>query len=652
MRGSTHIGVAIACLLVGLGAGYLLFGSESAPPPLPDTDLRADDGGVGAGRTSSGPQLTSAEAGGVADPLRVALHAVPLPPAEEGDGVIQGLVSDEAGVGIEGVRMVLTAVPDAQAYVKPDPDADQDALLLRQLRRSIETHRWGSAYRQVTTTDAGGRYRFEGVTARKHRVEAHREAYWISPRDHRSWHGVSPGATVDFLARATAQLRIEVVGSVRPERLRVELRSENGGQTGMQWTPSQPVLDCQPGTWNVHLRGGTHDELGAGPFPVELVAGTEETRLQVELEARPVLRLHLTYAKDEILPLQIYLMPTPSSGLPTKAVLKARGAPDPRRGGLHWSRLSATAKEHVETYTDLQPGPHVVGLAFDRNGSIFHMEEIVVTAGVVDHTVQVPPLDPALYLIVGVVGPDGEAVTGANFSAGFRSKNESSSGGSTVGLRPDGRYLVLHQPGSPDAEDAEWWIDVQVQRLGSQRVTYQRDQVREVRVAFAEPADLEIELRGVSGTPYEGRISVAAYPGDDKRRGGYGGSTEPGAEGRLHIRTIQPGPARLVASVQDADRRTYQVSETALVVKPGPQRVTLTIPPLHMLSVRGASSHVSLRGTAADGQRISRHARADTEGLAVFDGLPAGTYKLRSRRLEAEVTLPGPREVTLEARKR
>jgi hypothetical protein len=302
----------------------------------------------------------------------------------------------------------------------------------------------------------------------------------------------------------------------------------------------------------------------------------------------------------------------------------------------------------MQTVTDLEEGPHTVGIARDRNGSIVHMAEVIVRAGIVDHTIEVPPLDPADYVIVGVYGPKGEPVKNAQFSTGYRSDSGRSSGGSQTALRRDGRVLVMHNArGEAGDANATWWVDVTAQAFGSKRVEYVRGRVRELRVEFQEPAEVAVEVKGVQGTPYEGRVSVAMHPGATKQRPGIASGTKPDAKGSFNVRGLQPGDYILTLSVQSGQHRNSPVAEVPYTVKSGSQQTSIALPPLFSLTVRGATRHVSLSSRDRTANRTHQSQMADENGVAVFDTLTAGTYHVRSGSGRAEVTLPGPSSVTL-----
>lgn len=643
------IALPIVCLLIGLGAGYLLFHEDAgtqADGPLtgdPDTQRPADPAALTSGTTLKGRAA--------ADPIASALQAVRMPEREVGTGVIHGRVTDRTGQPVAGVHITLSAIAGTgrYAWLRPDPRQDPDAALLQQVRQLVDQHRWGRAYRQVTTTDDEGRYRFEGVTQRRHTIHAHLEGWQCYPTDRSQMQGVFPDVTVDLTAVAMARLRLEVSGPGAPTSLYVELR-RGGSSSGQYWAAAQPILDVQPGTWDVWVRGGA-EGMRAGPYPVTLEAGVVET-LVVELEPKPVLRLHLKYAPDEVMPLYTYIMPRPPGDMPTDAVLRARGKQDMRHW-LHTSMLSPTAREHVQTFDDLGEGTYVVGVARDRSTPIVHIEEIAVRAGVQDHTVEIPPLDPADYVIVGAYGPDGALVQRPQFVTGYRSSGGSSSGGSQVALRSDGRYVVMHHVhrGATVGADATYFIEVRAPDLGTQRIEYVPGRARELRVDFGSPATVTVEVKGAQGTPYEGRLGVTFHP-ESKQQPGLGSGTKADKEGRLVVRGLQPGEYLLRLTLQGSDRRSHAVAETPYTVKAGEQATSIGLPPLYTLTARGGAGRVSLSSSGRSDLRIHQSQTADADGAAVFDGLPAGTYRLRSGRLRGEVTLPGPSDITLKERSR
>ena len=159
----------------------------------------------------------------------------------------------------------------------------------------------------------------------------------------------------------------------------------------------------------------------------------------------------------------------------------------------------------------------------------------------------------------------------------------------------------------------------------------------------------------MTGTPYEGRVSIHLTSGDKDRTGGHGG-TQLDAEGRAVVQGVQPGDYNLHINVKSGRHRNAAIHTEPVTVRAGENKLRLSLPTLYTVTVHGASGSCHVSQEREPGKPRARRAslwgEADSKGVATFDTLLPGTYRASSGRKRATFTVPGTREVTLEEHKR
>ena len=574
MRGASSWWLPLATLIVGLGVGYLVWGGGEATTARTELVSSSDSGGVAPASPGllEAPGLSSA---GGAQPLRDLLHAVPVPQAERGDGVIEGTIKDADGNAVMGARVLLDAQPDRSQFYPKDRPEDPEKAILVTLRGQMALFRWQQAYHQETTTDASGHYRFDGVTDHKHRIVPKSPGWRFRPGDWRAAREAKPGATVDFVATPRSRVRIEVTGAEVPDELTVQFKS--GGITrGARWRKADPLVDVEPGTYEMTVQGGEHREFQGGPVPVSVQAGAGTQTVHVALEVRPVLRLKLDFPPDEAMAIQACLAPWSGADLPSDAVLRSRGTTH----RFFWRQQAGLpGRTDAWQVTDLEPGPHVVGLARGYQGPMFHKEVIDVSGGVQEHTIRVPPLDPSEYMIVAVLAPDGKPIDRASINLAFRSEQMNSSSGSVTAHRRDGRLLVLSRlQGVPPGAKGRYTLTARVPGMGSKSVEYVPGQTRDLEIRFAEPGLLHVHVKGLRGSPYDGRVTVSLQTTDQLNGWGV---KELDADGGATLAGVQPGNYLLAVNVRGGNHSMSTVETVPVSVVEGKNDQTVSLPALY-----------------------------------------------------------------------
>jgi hypothetical protein len=259
----------------------------------------------------------------------------------------------------------------------------------------------------------------------------------------------------------------------------------------------------------------------------------------------------------------------------------------------------------------------------------------------------VPALRSEEYVAVRAFGPDGALVTDGQVRTGYASENGRSSGSSTVIERPDGVRWVLHHPANGTDAGGRNWIEVASPRYGTLRHEYPAGRAGSVDLRFGAPARVEVEVTGVSGTRYEGRVEVALSATTDPVRFVDGPRAKAGDAGTFVVPSVQPGAYDLVLRLQSRSRWGGEIHREPVHVVSGGNRFAVALPELHVVTVEGVVGSAFLHTTPREGLRHNTSAQAGSDGRAVFDGLPAGEYEAHSGGRKATFRVPGTSVVRL-----
>ncbi len=627
--------VVLVAVGAAFGAGYVLGSGGSTPvriePDLDGLEVRGDlaepEAPIRLG--TARPELTTDE---TLLALRAAVATFPEPRPERGDGEIAGTVVTATGEPLAGVEISANPKRAGPRYQQPD---DPDEALLYRLRWSVESTLWRRANKVTTTSDEAGHFRLAGLKDREHQISAWLEGWRIRDRDPTVPRTATPGARVDFVATAISGLTLAVYlpDGTQPKSASTMLSSA-GGSSGGWWAPERPTIEAQPGTYQLSVTSGEQEEFQAGPLSVEIRAG--ETRaVRVDLEARPTLQVTVRFPVGEEAGGRVFVLRIASPTAPQPAVLRSRGeSSDVRRRGLEaWEA----------THANLQAGTYAVGYTRGREREFDVIDVVEVGPGVTEHVLPVPPLDKDEYVLVRVRGPDGRGLPDARISTGYFAENASSSGSSPLVNRGDGEYQVLHhvnpwgkRPGGT------WWVSAQAGGFGTQRVEYEPGSVSTIDLDFQLPASLEVLVENAAGTDYESRVRVKLVQGHH-----HVADTVCDAKGKAFLDGLQPGAYEIQLRIGERHFMAW-VHAQPLALESGKNRLTLSLPTLYTVTVRGVDGTAWLRRAQEGlGSRFQKHATA-ADGEAVFDGLPAGTYHVRCGEAKATFRVPGPSVVVLE----
>jgi hypothetical protein len=245
---------------------------------------------------------------------------------------------------------------------------------------------------------------------------------------------------------------------------------------------------------------------------------------------------------------------------------------------------------------------------------------------------------------VKVLGPDWKPLAGAQFSTRYESRNSSSSSGAEGIRMADGSYRVRLRQHGERGEGGKWTLEVSVAGFGEKTVELSPIEEPTVVVRFEEPAMLTVKVEGVEGSGYEGRVDVGVF-GGGVRRSGTSRSYEGGGERELG--PFVPGDYDLELRVRTGVHESATVATRKVRLRAGRNVETIGLTVL----TEGLGDEVLLHVRSEDGTWSGSFAAKD--GSVRVEGLPAGTYSIRSRgggRGQMTVVVPAQDVVRFEAR--
>ncbi len=499
---STGLKMAASALVsAGLTAALFLTFWGGSSPRLPSPPDRADTEIVSA----SLPPLDDDGQSRV-EVAGASLVSLDLPPFR-GDGTITGRVATAEGAGVGGV--VITARPHRESRGHSTGDAETEPDLEEEIRRAVaEVHRRVTGTRHATT-DVDGHYRLSGLGEGSYRLDARAEGYSIPPVEAQGTAYVLPGSSVDFVASAIVRVRFLVEGIDASASGPVCVRSGPDEEYlkragGWGWSFDQPVRCLRPGKHWLQATQGRNRELKSDPIEITLVAGDPETVVVLLLKGRPGIKGAIVIT-DQLDVQRLHVKALRFEGDRPPAVegrIRGRegqsGRYDPRTGQY--------------SITELEPGRYFVWVTFSRT-TVMGSAIVEVADRMVTQDIEVGIEHPECYVVVRVLGPDGEPLEAGRtrFHSSFKGPGASVSGGGEVIHRQDGSWLLAFKPEVPRVNfemGGTYRLRVTHPSFGSREVAYDPATDRELTIHFGEASSLVVGVQGRYGGRHLSPISV------------------------------------------------------------------------------------------------------------------------------------------------
>lgn len=573
--------------------------------------------------------------------------AQPAPTA--GTGLLHGRVVDPDGRGVADV--VVRAQGSAVEAGRAPGSVGQGAPALSLEDALTEAaRRFGERRASLfeTRTDGEGRFRLAELPELRYHVQAFKRDFEIESQDHRNWNA-APGTELAFLARPVVSLEVEVLlpdGSPASEAtIRAARETERSSSDTFAWSRSAPSLRLPAGELeltalhgllpDIDSDGEDAAELRSERTRVVLTPGRQPAPVELRLAGRSGIRGRVHFAADDV------------RGDATQVRLLALApgqAPDPEElGEAEPSQWLHGGGEFA--FLDLAPGRYAVGVTRTWNGPVAAQRIVEVGAGIERCDLEVPPIDPADYLVVRAFGPEGEPLREVTF--GFRHVEESGSTSSSSGMSALARGAGVYYLPVPDGSRRAYYagaaggghrfsLQVQHASFGARTVDLTAGQA-EVEVRFVVPARLAVLVMGYVGSPYVGRLDVSARRVEDSTRSFGHEQPRIGPDGGAVFEALEPGSYVLSLTVRPAGSRFASggpVATQEVTLRPGENSTRIVMPALHALVVRvpaaseGAQVRLSRVVPAGESWNRSSSQRCDAEGRVTFEDLPAGSYRI------------------------
>jgi len=649
------LGLCVATFLAGLMAGSLFVwsgpsgsraGADRAPPPKYDwgRDGTSDwSGGADAGRFDADAGDAPARNADVRSLTREAAAEIArikdradAAAVLAGEGTISGTVRDPAGEPVAGV--IVTVIPRAEPFGvsverrRARERSHEDRDLADVAGEAVQLELWRRDVRRTARTGPDGRYELKGLMDSDHGLSAYHEDYDVQPLSQRG--RVQPDAVVDLLARPVADVEVTVrtpEGSTA-DNAYVRWTQAGNARGQIPWTSDRPTVRLPLGTCKVKAQKWTPEALESDEVETEIRADARN-ELVLELKGRLVLAARLTLPEGFVLPRSVEYRIRPvargSDDVDPATLLK-----DSQRPG--YARTPGRAY-----WFDLEPGRYVVAAFLDRRRLIAHAVADVGD-GTTEVDLEVSEPDTSRAVVVRLLGPDGGPVPG---NAWFRVM-----GG--TGKRP-----LNHRADALQRADGAWvvYLDGIPESDGDATLRAGTSYGRATRalnlrgggtitIRLGEPAVVSLAVDRYGGSGVEG----ALYAGL-RSPAGADAWGQVGADGTCDLRGVQPGDYDLLLVVR-RNNRNWVISKEPVRLRSGDHERTVTVPTLHTVRVRwagkGRPRNVVLRCTDPVLGGFRRDARLQ-DGVATFEALAAGSYRVECARKRKDIRVPTT-EVVLE----
>ncbi len=674
----------VAGLLVGVAVGFggaLLTGSSDDSYASPSGVLPTGLSDVSA---ADAAHNTSMHRTAVAAPTTVTAMASTIPkeqienaiagaestarPAAEpatGEGRIEGLVQSVDGTPIGNVLLVATQRSrSTKLYGSKSDSIGRGSPSERSLRDSLDSsaNSWaksqGRKFRM--RTDQEGRFVLAGLPDGRFYIRGYADG-WVfeaSPSGYVS----AAGGVVYLTGTRVRDVEIDVrlPDGTKPEI--AAIHAKIGGSTStFEWRPGEPKIRLREGNGTVQARAAI-TSVGTG--------STSPPGLESDAQA---LSPETTTVSLELVPntgLWGEVRDTWGGSSWSEVKLIELGAGKQLQDDLFAEPARTTrVRRDMYHFDDLDPGRYGVALT-SRNRTVIASQVVTVAEDLTRLDLEIGKPDPASYIRVKCVGPEGQMLSRVSFNYSYRTGGGSSSGSPSVKRSPEGIYWLepssmLSSGEGIDFEtlpaDSTLELTARHSRYGSTTVLLVAAQ-RSVDIRFVNPSTLEVQVLGYEASPMRAKLRLKV---SEKKRGsnspshtyysGRSGNDQAvlTSSGKAVYDTLSPGTWVVSLIVGESSRWSSQgvVAKVEVHVGPGKNVISIAIPPLYELNVHAPTlkpnTHLwAQRVDKSESNRLamSRSGQLGPNRRIRWTGLPAGTYRVQgggiTKAIEAQV--PGP----------
>jgi len=558
---------------------------------------------------------------------------------DEADGAVSGTIVDASGMAVSGV--MVTATPEVRPFdlaanarrARARPHENRELRTVAQ--EAIQSELWRQMARRTAESDANGKFTIRGLMDSQHVLTAYHDRYDVRPLTQRN--RVQPDAVVDFTATPVVETKVEVRmpdGTLADHAwLRWEGPQGNGGDS---WLKDVGKVRLPEGRCKVKAQLTLPEPMESEDVEYEVREGANRDPLVLTLVSRRVLTARLKLPEGFSFPRNVEYRLRRIEG---NVEVEPEDLLKDQSNRQAYSRSAGKAQ-----WFDLEAGRYLVAAFLNRKRLLAHEIAVIEPEG--ESEVELPVLEPEAgsYVRVKVNGPDGGPVPG-NIS--FRVVTTNSKGRQntrTVDALQQGDMWMVYVDGFGDDVQPMATMRVGTRNFGGATEDFSLRGGKAITFRFGKPAKLELKLDRYSGSGVEGALYVAL-----RGKLGADGWRQVSADGTCKLNGVQPGRYDLFLYVRKSGRN-YPIYKRPLDLRPGDDKMTVTVPVLHTVKVRwagkGSPSRAVLRSKDENLGWMRRDERMRGK-VATFELLAAGEYQIECNRKRKNVRVPGSPEVQI-----
>lgn len=556
-------------------------------------------------------------------------------------GVITGVAVDVNGAPLEHVTVVSGNTPSSsryqvsgrstkgvgRAYAGPK---DLDEQLESRAKSILKSKK----LRRVTTTDAEGRFRLEGLQPGEHRLSGYLEGLVFSSAT------VMTGDSGRLVGtEVTAfELDFRLPDGTQPESV-LMLRTSNRSSATYEWSPEEPTFrtKLRAVSFTAYAGNITRPDYRAYVSDFESAETSLDADLDglgphtIELKTRRVLRVTV----DDQSTLQPRVKPW------VKLLTGNDAAATDITPLLEDAQSLSRGKDSVYLVADVVPGPALIAAGRgDIEAEVTAKVEIV--EGVTEVSLVLGEVDMERFLVVNCVGPSQRPLMDVSFQFRAQRGGSSSSGGATAIAREPGVYWIAM---SELTNDKEWTDELEVtltassSAYGSLTKEISRSQ-GSIDLKFQASCELVVHMDGDLSPGF--RVAATALTEEDdagqKARRYSRDSKAPDADGNVRFSGLQPG--RMVVALRkgnNSNNWSEPVAWEEIVLQAGSNELSMQAPTFHDVVIyapdmdEGDDFWLQIdKGDANTGYFGGNSVSLDENLRATFKDVAAGNYIVQS----------------------
>lgn len=638
-------------------------------------------------------------------------------PRPSGDGVISGSVTFRSNGGpVAGVQVAIRQAPvnpyegEIRKPLTDAIDTSPEGQLRSRLEKMVEAERKWSSVTWTGMTAEDGRFSIGGLPDGEYTVSVTHPTYIFGERGSTQRYpqyydpnsttsgraaigSVVPGGEAHFVAEALRMVFVEVLNpdSTPASPLQLSNAQWPKGQEGASIEDVTPVLQFNShqawrgmGDYIVLVEGihavkptlmAIHGLVKANPVRVDVLPDGPDPKVVIQLVECAGVKLKVTNEAGDLISDSPYYVNVVAAknGEPKTSELTGYSG----RQSMSPVKIRLGSAEAV--FRDLDAGSYRAVLF--QHSRVIDMQPVTISSGLAEVTLAVKPPARSEYVVVSVLGPDGQPLQDATVTARLKHKRGSTGSSQSTQL-PDGTIMIYHAGSNSEQkyEEPVYSVRVNSKDYGMAEVEYQLGSAPEAVVKLQAPAMLKVVVNGAKGHPAADRLRVnlsgdqdmmlrgdyfGEYPGYDAYPGfAYGGSTNnKGVAGEFTFGPMQPGEVTAVLTISPSSSGWggIELGRETVVLVPGQNEIRIQLPTLYTITVHAPDSKdgdsVSLRPVRDPSKPSTSYptnsAKLGADLRCVFEHVPGGEYDLAvntsGRRASERVRLPGPSTVTLAA---